>query len=221
MATELYMNSRQKYSRPQAVLFSDNPGVFDEETQLYLPIPDGNEMRSNSAPTTQQFLILSDDNRQDIGISNTRIEKRERMVNGRMRSYHIADKLKINLSWNMLPSRSFSKSPEFNTETGNPTITIASNAYNKNIVDASAYSSQYTTDGGAGGVEVLDWYENHTGPFYVFLSYDKYTSFASNQYDQLSAYNEVVEMYFADFSYTIVKRGLHDFWNVSISLEEV
>jgi len=58
------------------------------------------------------------------------------MINGRMRSYHIADKLKLSTSWNMIPSRSHSNVPAFNTETG-----------------VSPYIS-YTTDGGAGAADI-------------------------------------------------------------------
>lgn len=87
---------------------------------------------------------------------------------------------------------------------------------------------QYTTDGGAGGVELLDWYENNKGSFWVYLSYDKYNQFGSVRSGSidlltLPKYNQVIEMFFADFSYSVVKRGgsNHDFWNISFTLEEV
>lgn len=166
------------------------------------------------SPTTSmlndQFLILSDHNRSEINISNQRIEQRQRMINGSMRSYHIADKININTSWTLLPSRSFESDPQFNQTTG-------ASIYDEFVQD------QYTADNGAGGVEMLDWYESHQGPFWVFLSYDKYSNFSTNSRFQLGAYSQIVQMYISSFDYSIVKRGRtnYDMWNISVSLEEV
>jgi hypothetical protein len=96
-----YMDGRKTYQRPQAILLSDNPGTIVDGYY----IPTGVEKGSNSAQDGS-FIILSDDNRSPLNFSTTRIEKRERMINGRMRSYHIADKLTMSTSWDMLPSRS-------------------------------------------------------------------------------------------------------------------
>jgi hypothetical protein len=221
MATANYMAGRKKYTRPQAILFSENSGTLvaaptqsNPDYKVY--IPNGYEVNADPGSETSpsmldQFLILSDDNRSPIDISTTRIEKRERMINGRMRSYHIADKLTISTSWEMLPSRSHYLNPEFGSD-GKP----------KEIITPSL---QYTTDGGAGGVELLDWYENHIGSFWVYLAYDKYSNFGKddNAYAHLNQYNQVVEMFISDFKYTVVKRGAsnHDFWNINITLEEV
>jgi hypothetical protein len=210
MATSAYMNGRKKYGRPQAMLWADNPGRL--ESGAY--IPNGFEVGYDDddiLDLTQlnQFIILSDHNRKDLGFSFDRIEQRERMINGRMRSYHVADKLKLNVSWDMLPSRSFANDPNFST-TG---------------ATALLKDQKYTADGGAGGVDILDWYKSHPGPFWVYLAYDKHSDFKAvgNQYGRLAQYNQVVEMYIADFSYAVVKRGTstHDFWNISVSLEEV
>lgn len=213
-----YMAGRKKYGRPQAMLWSENSGTLSNG--LYLP----NGYEIGAVPGTQveesslnQFLILSDDNRGEIMMEPERIEKRERMINGRMRSYHVADKLKISTSWQMLPSRSYALSPEFNTANG-------SSAYNGMSGKPSSSDMQYTTDGGAGGVEMLDWYENHNGSFWVYLAYDKYDNFGKddNAYGHLAQYNQVVEVFFSSFQYTIVKRGNsnYDFWNINVTLEE-
>jgi hypothetical protein len=207
MSSAEYLTGRKKYQRPQAILLADNPGTLIDG--LY--VPNGYEINGNTGleantDTYNQFLILSDDGRSPISFTQNRIEKRERMINGRMRSYHVADKLGISTSWSMLPSRSHKLNPDFNLSTG------------KSIVTG------YTTDGGAGGVEVLDWYENHQGSFWVYLSYDKYTEFGKNDaaYQHLNQYSQLVEMFFADFSYSVEKRGgtNHDLWNISFSLEE-
>ena len=75
---------------------------------------------------------------------------------------------------------------------------------------------QYTVDGGAGGLDLLNWYNNNQGPFWVFLAYDQYV----NQ----TKYSQVIQMYFKDFSYSVIKRnGLNgkDLWNINVVLEEV
>jgi len=129
------------------------------------------------------------------------------MINGRMRSYHVADKKALSVSWQSLPSRAFNKDPLFNSSG----------------VETASDLLEYTVDGGAGGVELLDWYENHTGTFYVFLSYDyAYDKANASPYGQLKQYNEVLEMYIADFQYSVQKRGQtnHDLWDITISLEQ-
>lgn len=202
MASVAYMQGRKQYQRPQALLLANNPGTIETTDAGSFYVPVGTEFTD--------FIILSDDNRDRIDVKPDRIEKRERTVNGRMRSYHIADKLKINVSWKALPSRAFSELPNFNETTGKTAI---------------PRNGQYTTDGGAGGVELLDWYENNVGSFFVYLAYDKHTNFGSDNasYGHLAQYNQIVEVFFADFNYSIVKRGgsNYDFWDISLALEEV
>lgn len=159
-------------------------------------IPTGNEF--------ENFIVLSDHNRSPIDLTPERIEKRERMVNGRMRSYHVADKVKLSLSWDMLPSRAFASKPTFNSA-GKPNI------------------EAYTVDAGAGGNDLLKWYEDHVGSFWVYLAYDKYTAIGTDAeaYGHMNQYNQVIEMYTSDFSHNVKTRGsLFDMWDVSISLEE-
>jgi len=208
MATSTYMQGRKEYARPQGILFSKNSGTLAANGTY---VPNGNEFgESGTLDANADFLILSDDNRGPIDFKTTRIENRKRMINGRMRSYHVADKLTINLSWNMLPSRSYFGNPNFNATTG-----------------VSDKTESCTSDGGAGGVEILRWYENNPGPFWMFLSYDKYSNFDNdgnvNRYTHLGEYSQVVEVYISSFDYSVEKRGARtdDFWNISISLEEV
>lgn len=203
-STAAYISGRKKYARPQGLLWSDNYGT----TQDGIKYPIGNEK--------EDFIILSDHNRAEISIAQQRIEYRQRMVNGTMRSYHIADKISLSVSWNRLPSRSFSRNVIFNSS-GDPIMTGS--------------DQEYTADGGAGGVEILDWYENHSGPFYVFLAYDKYNNpsfevggkITDQSFNYLGIYNDIRLMYFSSFDYSIEKRGStnFDFWNISVALEEV
>ena len=208
MATSAYLTGRRRYTRPQGILWANNAGTLSNG--LY--VPNGIEVGASTASTTllDEFIILSDHNRGDMQFNTQRIEQRQRTINGRMRSYHIADKLTMSVSWNMLPSRAYSASPAFNTTTG--------------VSPSEGTSSEYTADGGAGGVELLDWYETHQGPFFMYLAYDKYTNFAEGtEFDHLNKYNQIIEVYFADFNYSVVKRGAtnHDLWNISVTLEEV
>ena len=212
MADELddkvkYIQGRKKYHRPSGMLWSENSGTL--LNGLY--IPQGYEVGALAPEGTipellDQFILITDDNRSPLSFSEERIEKRERMINGRMRSYHIADKITLTTNWNMIPSRSHNDVPTFNAETG------------------LSPNKSYTTDGGAGGADMLEWYNSHKGSFWVFLTYDNKSAFKLTEepYDHLAQYNQVVEMFISDFSYSVEKRGTKfDYWNVSISLEEV
>jgi hypothetical protein len=213
------MTGRKPYNRPntrpQAVIWSNNPGTIVDG--LYMP--SGAEIGANPAGiasnSLNQFLILSDHNRSGINFSTTRIEERKRTINGRMRSYHIADKLQISWSWNNLPSRAYDSFAAFD----------ANGKADLQTTVSRPNPQEFTVDGGAGGVELLDWYEKHKGPFWMILAYDNYRNFPddSQQFKQLDQYNEILEVYFSDFNYSVVKRGgnNHDLWNVSVSLEQV
>ena len=201
-------NSIGVYAYFDAALLQEGSEVNDYVdgtlSARYFYAPTGYEVYDSVAG--DNFLILSDHNRKAIDFKTTRIEKRERMINGRMRSYHVADKLTISTSWDNLPSRSFSTDPAYNPATG---TTLA--------------GTQYTVDGGVGGADLLKWYEDHQGPFWVYLSYDNPNNFATDRYNHLDQYSEVIQMYISDFSRTVDKRGgrNYDFWNVSVTLEEV
>jgi hypothetical protein len=211
MATNVYMTNRKKYQRPQGMLWANNAGTLSGG--LY--VPNGYEVGQAPENPTEgnmnEFMILSDDNRGPLSFQPLRLERRERMINGRMRSYHIADKLTISTSWTMLPSRSYESLPDFDSETAAP---------------GDGAGERYTTDGGAGGVDILDWYENNQNSFWVYLAYDKYSNFANDdeqKYSRLGQYNQILEMYISDFNYTVQKRGgsNYDFWDISVTLEEV
>jgi hypothetical protein len=216
MATSGYMTGRKRYARPQGVLWSDNSGTL--VNGLY--VPNGYEVGSEVPVETDQslidqFIILSDHNRGEMNFTPQRIEQRQRTVNGRMRSYYIADKMNISISWSLLPSRSYFQIADFNDETGK-------SPYQNNL-------QEFTADGGAGGVQLLDWYNSHSGPFWMYLAYDKYSNFKTDgeitdsSFGHLGQYNEIIQVYFADFNYSVVKRGGNNFdlWNISVTLEEV
>lgn len=187
MALQTYISERMEYSKPQAMLFCD---AYSTASGFF--VPDGIEF--------DDFIILSDHNRKDIDISQDRIENRKRMINGRMRNYYVADKQNIKTSWSMLPSRAFDQLPDFDPDTGENLI--------PNII-------MYTVDGGAGGAQLVQWYYDHPGSFYVLLSYDERL-----EYGQTNRYTRAVKMFFSGFDHNIVRRGETDFWDVSLALEE-
>jgi len=196
MATSSYLLGRKRFGRPQGIIWSNNSGILSGG----IVVPDGVE--------GEDFIILSDHGRSELSFSKQRIENRKRLINGNMRSYHVADKVTASWSWDMLPSRAFSNDPIFSDSTGKQT----------------SLSEEYTADGGAGGVDLIKWYENNPGSFYMFLAYDRYDKFDSLAYAQMDKYNEVLNVYFSSFDYTVVKRGstnTHDFFNVDVALEEV
>lgn len=210
ISTSTYISGRKKYSRPQAMLWADGPGTVSNG--IIIPT----NSLGDPAVEKEDFIICSDHNRKEISINQQRIESRQRMINGTMRSYHIADKVAISVSWERLPSRSFSRNVIFDSN-------------GKAVM--SGTDQEYTVDGGAGGVELLDWYENHSGPFYVYLGYDKFNNNSfkvvgnveDESFNHLGVYNDIKMMYFSSFDYTIEKRGgtNFDFWTISVGLEEV
>lgn len=210
MATANYMTGRKRYARPQGILWSENPGTIING--LY--VPTGYEINADTGleldtSLFNQFLVLSDHNRSPMDFRPERIENRRRMINGRMRSYHVADKQTMSVSWSLLPSRAYSENPDFDSD--GTSLLIRS-------------QDEYTADGGAGGIDLLDWYENHKGSFWMFLAYDKMNNFKNDEdpYDHLGKYNDVIEVFISSFDYSVVKRGStnHDLWNVSVTLEE-
>jgi hypothetical protein len=200
MANAAYLTGRRRYGLPQAMLWSENAGTLADGYYY----PNGYEIGSNltGVPADEQntFLILSDHNRTELSFTQERIQQRQRMINGNMRAYNIADKINLSTSWQMLPSKAYRDNPSFD-ESG--------------LTDFARTTDEFTVDGGAGGLEILNWYDTHQSPFWVYLAYDRY--------DQNTKYNQIIQMYFKDFSYSIVKRGAsrHDFWNINLTLEEV
>jgi hypothetical protein len=210
LSSSSYLNGRWNLSnlpkRPQAIAWSKTYGTKDTHLSINgatTLVPTGVEY--------EDFIILTDDNRQPIQYSCDRIENRKRTINAKMRSYHVADKLRVSLNWEMIPSRAFNKDPEFGAD-GKP--------------DAEGLT-QYTSDGGAGAEEMRRWYNSNPGSFWMMIAADKYSNMLDEndapQFDRLSEYNELVEVYFASFELTVVKRGrnTYDFCNVSVTLEEV
>ena len=87
-------------------------------------------------------LYLTDDNRSPLQINPERIEYKRRMIDGTMRSYHVADKNSFSTSWSDIPSRKGS-STKF-----------------------------HTSDAFGAGLDIKNWHEANTGDFWMLLVYD-------------------------------------------------
>lgn len=147
-------------------------------------LPEGSLIYLNSS------LKLSEHNRQPVQLSKNRIEKQQRMSNGTLRKFFVADKENISVSWNMLPS-----------------------------------SYTYTVDGGYGALDLKAFYDGTAAKASGALSGRK-------SFDVTIKYGgttKTMEMMFTGFSLDIVKRNVkqasgdtaQEFWNVSLTMEEV
>jgi hypothetical protein len=64
----------------------------------------GYDSSTNGGDGSLKYNKVSEHNRSQFDISNERIEKQQRMSNGTLRKFFIADKKTFTLSWDMLPS---------------------------------------------------------------------------------------------------------------------
>lgn len=62
-------------------------------------------MRWGFPLTGATYSGISDHNRTELAIAVERIETSQRMANGTMRKYYVADKRTFSTSWDMLPNR--------------------------------------------------------------------------------------------------------------------
>lgn len=87
-------------------------------------------------------LYLTDDNRGPIQVTPERIESRRRMIDGTMRSVHVADKYSFSTSWENIPSRKLNG------------------------------ADSITSDGFGAGIDIKDWYDSNYDSFWMLLVYD-------------------------------------------------
>lgn len=173
----------KKYLRPSMMIFSETMPVAGT----------GGDAGKWDLGTT--YLYLTDDGRDAVSIQPQRIENKQRMINGRMRSYYIADKRTFSTSWENMPSRKT-----------RPTV-------------SDGRTNTITSDNFGAGQDIKDWFETHSGDFWMMLVYDAdATVGGATHTNQVELYN----VFFESFNYDIIKRGQYnDLWSVSISLVEV
>ena len=182
-----YLQGRKKWDRPQAIIFSNVRFRIVEGG--YIPPEDANE--------GTDFMILTDHNRGDLQMNPNRIESRSRMIDGTSRSHHVVDKATLNTSWSQLPGVVATEKLIFDPITG----------------EQVSGGASYVADDSSSAEDMIDWYDTHTGPFWVYLSYEKNGT-------QMQYIDQKL-MYFESFSKTLSKRGLYDIWKIEISLSEV
>lgn len=218
-----YVRNRAKYSQPQALLFANY--ITKDSNNMWIPACQYLTGDSPCLPTENtDFIVLSDHGRQALEFSSERIENRVRTINGTMRSYWIADKYSLSTSWTELPSRSSIAGP----------LEVNDQGFVQELQRCLG-----TVDGGAGGQDLIKWYEDHKGPFWVLMAYDEHKPptidiNGTTIYDMDFGYPEAKQFYFADFSHTVDKRQSlyttvdgnsykidYDVWTVNIALEEV
>lgn len=113
-------------------------------------------------------------NRSELSVDFDRISSSDRMGNGRLRTYHVADKRRWSCSWSMLPA------------TGSEIV-----------------------DGKDGGAAMEKFYRETPVEFIMSITHSD------------SNLDESAVVVFKNFSKTHVKRGAYDFWDISVSVEEV
>lgn len=170
------------WTRPALMVFTESP-----------PTPvNVNSGQYDLGTAGSNYLYLTDDSRSELQVSIDRIEYKKRMINGRMRSYHVADKRTFSVSWKDLPSK-------------------------KDELSEVRFSG--LNAGWASCQEMLLWHSDHPNSFYLNLVYD--TPEAS-QSTPLRYRLETYNVFFDDFSYIVTKRGpTHDLWDISMTLVEV
>jgi hypothetical protein len=85
-----------------------SPYVSNGQRTTYLPRGSAiqvyaRDLYANPADTTKDWIRLSEHNRSEIGIAVKRIEQSQRMANGSLRKFFVADKKEFSVSWSMLP----------------------------------------------------------------------------------------------------------------------
>lgn len=174
----------KKWLRPSLIIFCENEPI------------EGTGANAGKWDLGANYLYLTDDGRDPLNVDIQRIEYSQRMLNGRMRSYHVADKRTFSTSWTDLPSRSQDSQRKYISEYDKRTTSIKYGA----------------------GQEIKDWYETYSTSFWMLLVYDGGENTELDLTKQVEKYN----VFFEDFGFVISKRGQHnDLWDVDISLVEV
>lgn len=85
-----------------------SPYIANGQRTTYLPRGSaiqvyGKDPLASPPVNTLAWIKLTEHNRSDIGITIQRIEQSQRMANGLLRKFFVADKKEFSLSWSMLP----------------------------------------------------------------------------------------------------------------------
>ena len=85
-----------------------SPYVANGQRTTYLPRGSAiqvyaRDLYQDPTDTTQSWIKLTEHNRSEISINIQRLEQSQRMANGSLRKFFVADKKEFSVSWNMLP----------------------------------------------------------------------------------------------------------------------
>jgi hypothetical protein len=85
-----------------------SPYVSGGQRTTYLPRGSAiqvyaRDLYADPSDTTQAWIKLTEHNRSEISMTIERIEQTQRMANGSLRKFFVADKKQFSVSWNMLP----------------------------------------------------------------------------------------------------------------------
>lgn len=147
----------------------------------------GTDLIANGGDGTIKYNKVTEHNRSEFSIGNSRIEQSVRTSNGTLRKFYVADKKSFNLSWTMLPSYR--------------TLTV-DHKVSSPVWSAEDLRSFYNSDEGRGAFNIR-------------------VNMAKTGSNQESSGYEQYNVVFSSCSFTLLKRGLQPFWDVSITLEEV
>lgn len=141
------------------------------------------------------YRKISDHNRSSLSESTERIENKQRMADGTLRRYSVAKKRTWSCDWTNLPSTN------------------------------SKAAGLKTADGGWAGEDIEAFHNITNSAFRMILrrgSADGKT--VPVPADSALPYRDddfyIVKVMISDFSKEVVKRGLVDLWDLSITLEE-
>lgn len=139
---------------------------------------------------------ITDHGRAPLNMSTERIGTDKRMADGTLRRQHVAVKRSWSVSWENLPSTN------------------------------EIQNSFKTADGGWSGEEMEAFYRTTPGVFRMVLKRGSAIGLSTPLAAQTlgPAYEDDnfygVNVMFTDFTKDVTKRGLVDFWNISVTLEE-
>lgn len=137
---------------------------------------------------------VTDHGRAALTMPTERIGTDKRMANGTLRRYHIASKRSWSTSWENLPSTN------------------------------AVVAGYKTADGGMAGEDIEEFYRNNNGAFRLVLkrgsAIDKVVPTPSSVPYEDDDFI-ICDVMITEYSRDVIKRGAVDFWNISITLEEV
>jgi len=139
-----------------------------------MTLPKGSILKVATFALPNTKFALTEHNRAQVNVTFERIEgETDRMANGRLRKWFVADKHSWDTSWDMVP-----------------------------------HNSTYTLDGGYGGQEIEAFHLANPGEFYLYVRKPDGTE-------------EQFLVVVSNFSRGVQKRGIYEFWNITITFEEV